>query len=135
MTDLKRQGFPLVFQFHSYHKLLFHKILRSIDANHVSLSRCAKEFGWHVTLLRLITGPFGATRGVSNVNEKNGSVLEERRRGEEDLIDTVLEIVFRVMWKGVEGFGESDWKVNFVKLKCLQGWQYGKGVDFSAKFF
>lgn len=65
-----------------------------------------------MTLLRLITGPFGAPRGVVDANEKNANVLEERRRREEGLIDTVLEIVFRVMWKGVEGFGESDWKVN-----------------------
>ena len=64
-----------------------------------------------MTLLRLITGPFGAPRCNSNVNEHNGNVLEERRSDEEDLIDTVLEIVFRVMWKGVEGFGESDWRV------------------------
>ena len=64
-----------------------------------------------MTLLRLITGPFGAPRCNGDVNEQNGNVLEERRRDEEDLIDTVLEIVFRVMWKGVEGFGESDWRV------------------------
>ena len=63
-----------------------------------------------MTLLRLITGPFGAPRCNGDVNEQNGNVLEERR-DEEDLIDTVLEIVFRVMWKGVEGFGESDWRV------------------------
>ncbi|KAJ7380506.1 Neurobeachin-like protein 1, partial [Desmophyllum pertusum] len=88
-----------------------HMILRSIDANHVSLSRCAKEFGWHVTLLRLITGPFSTPRGTGDVSEWDAIALEERKRGEEDLIDTVLEIVFRVMWKGVEGFGESDWKV------------------------
>ncbi|KAJ7381764.1 Neurobeachin-like protein 1, partial [Desmophyllum pertusum] len=88
-----------------------HMILRSIDANHVSLSRCAKEFGWHVTLLRLITGPFSAPRGTGDVSEQDAIALKERKRGEEDLIDTVLEIVFRVMWKGVEGFGESDWKV------------------------
>ncbi|RMX38939.1 hypothetical protein pdam_00016423 [Pocillopora damicornis] len=88
-----------------------HMILRSIDANSLSMSRCAKEFGWHVTLLRMITGPFGAPRGVSDSKEHDISVLEEKKRGEEDLIDTVLEIVFRVMWKGVEGFAESDWKV------------------------
>ncbi|KAJ7380516.1 Neurobeachin-like protein 1 [Desmophyllum pertusum] len=88
-----------------------HMILQSIDANHVSLSRCAKEFGWHVTLLRLITGPFSAPRGTGDVSEQDAIALKERKRGEEDLIDTVLEIVFRVMWKGVEGFGESDWKV------------------------
>ena len=67
-----------------------------------------------MTLLRLITGPFGAPRCNGDVNEQNGNVLEERRRDEEDLIDTVLEIVFRVMWKGVEGFGESDWRVILV---------------------
>ena len=67
-----------------------------------------------MTLLRLITGPFGAPRCTSDVNEQKGSVLEEKRRDEEDLIDTVLEIVFRVMWKGVEGFGESDWKVKLI---------------------
>ena len=67
-----------------------------------------------MTLLRLITGPFGASRCNGDVNEQNGNVLEERRRDEEDLIDTVLEIVFRVMWKGVEGFGESDWRVILV---------------------
>lgn len=68
-----------------------------------------------MTLLRLITGPFGAPRcNNSDVNEQNGNVLEERRSDEEDLIDTVLEIVFRVTWKGVEGFGESDWRVKLV---------------------
>lgn len=67
-----------------------------------------------MTLLRLITGPFGAPRCTNATNEQNGSVLEERRTGEEDLIDTVLEIVFRVMWKGVEGFEESDWRVKLV---------------------
>ena len=81
------------------------------------MSRCAKEFGWHVTLLRMSTGPFGAPRGVSDSKEHDISVLEEKKRGEEDLIDTVLEIVFRVMWKGVEGFAESDWKVKIYFLK------------------
>lgn len=81
------------------------------------MSRCAKEFGWHVTLLRMITGPFGAPRSISDSKEHDISVLEEKKRGEEDLIDTVLEIVFRVMWKGVEGFGESDWKVKTYLLK------------------
>lgn len=81
------------------------------------MSRCAKEFGWHVTLLRMITGPFGAPRSISDSKEHDKSVLEEKKRGEEDLIDTVLEIVFRVMWKGVEGFGESDWKVKIYLLK------------------
>ena len=84
-----------------------------------------------MTLLRLLTGPFGAPRCNGDVNEQNGSVLEERRRDEEDLIDTVLEIVFRVMWKGVEGFGESDWRVILVietnliarnKLDCTIVW-------------
>lgn len=65
-------------------------------------------------LLRLITGPFRAPRCTSTTNEQNGSVLEERRTDEKDLIDTVLEIVFRVMWKGVEGFEESDWRVKLV---------------------
>jgi len=88
-----------------------HMILRSLDANHLSLSRCGKEYGWHVTLLRLITGPFGRPHGVSDVSEKDAELSEEKKRREEDLIDTVLEIVFRVMWKGVEGFGENDWKV------------------------
>ena len=81
------------------------------------MSRCAKEFGWHVTLLRMITGPFGAPRSISDSKEHDISVLEEKKRGEEDLIDTVLEIVFRVMWKGVEGFAESDWKVKIYFLK------------------
>ena len=87
------------------------EILRSLDANHLSLTRCAKEYGWHVTLLRQITGPFGRLHGYSDVSNHNADVKEEKRRGEEDLIDTVLEIVFRVMWKGVEGFREYDWKV------------------------
>ena len=64
-----------------------------------------------MTLLRLITGPFGRPPGVSDVSEKDTGISEEKKRREEDLIDTVLEIVFRVMWKGVEGFGENDWKV------------------------
>lgn len=64
-----------------------------------------------MTLLRLITGPFGRPHGVSDVSEKDAELSEEKKRREEDLIDTVLEIVFRVMWKGVEGFGEKDWKV------------------------
>ncbi|XP_068687514.1 neurobeachin-like protein 1 [Montipora foliosa] len=89
-----------------------HMILRSLDANHLSLTRCAKEYGWHVTLLRLITVPFGSRPYVpSEVSGQSDNVSEEKKRGEENLIDTVLEIVFRVMWKGVEGFGENDWKV------------------------
>ena len=93
------------------------KILRSVDANNLSLIRCAKEYGWHVTLLRQITGPFGRSRGTTDVSKHNTDVKEEQMRGEEDLIDTVLEIVFRVMWKGVEGFRECDWKV--MKPRCL----------------
>ena len=96
------------------------KILRSLDANHLSLTRCAKEYGWHVTLLRLITVPFGSRPYVpSEVPEQSDNVSEEKKRGEENLIDTVLEIVFRVMWKGVEGFGENDWKVSTEKVCIL----------------
>ena len=65
-----------------------------------------------MTLLRLITAPFGSRPySASNASQEDGDVSAEKKIGEEDLIDTVLEIVFRVMWKGVEGFGESDWKV------------------------
>lgn len=83
------------------------------------MSRCANECGWHVTLLRLITGPFGRRpRVASDVIDQGDDVSEERIRDEEDLIDTVLEIVYRVMWKGVEGFGENDWTVS-TKESCL----------------
>jgi len=88
-----------------------------------------------VTLLRLITGPFGAPRCSSDVNEQNGSVLEERRRDEEDLIDTVLEIVFRVMWKGVEGFGESDWRVKLViKVNLITRLALSLMADFYKQY-
>ena len=87
-----------------------------------------------MTLLRLITGPFGAPRCPGDENEQNGSVLEERRRDEEDLIDTVLEIVFRVMWKGVEGFGKSDWRVTLV-IETISGTIGNSQLDYVTKFF
>ena len=73
-----------------------------------------------MTLLRLITGPFGRPHGGSDVRDQAAAVIEEKKRGEEDLIDTVLEIVFRVMWKGVEGFGEDDWKVRNLLYSFIQ---------------
>ena len=78
----------------------------------MSLSRCAKEYGWHVTLLRLITGACDVAAS-SGSELDNGVVgeIQERKKKEEELIDTVLEIVFRVMWKGIEGYEDSDWKV------------------------
>ena len=64
-------------------------------------------------MLRLITGPFGRRpRVASDVIDRGDDVSEERIRGEEDLIGTVLEIIYRVMWKGVQGFGENDWTVS-----------------------
>ena len=65
-----------------------------------------------MTLLKLITGPFDSRPyASSDVSHQDEDVAKEKKREEEDLIDTVLEIVFRVMWKGIEGFGEDDWKV------------------------
>lgn len=55
---------------------------------------CVKEFGWYVMLFRMIMGLFGVLWSISDLKEYDISVLEEKKRGEEDLIDIVLEIVF-----------------------------------------
>ena len=88
---------------------LFHvKILRSMDASHSSVAQCAAIPGWYEAFFHLIS------RRPESREHDDSSVLhneDERQREEQDLVDTVLEIVFRVMWKGIIGYDEASWKV------------------------
>ena len=81
------------------------KILRSMDASQSSVAKCAKIPGWHYVLFKLITREQAP-------HQHNGlKDVEEREKEEQALVDTVLEIIFRVMWKGIEGYDKESWRV------------------------
>lgn len=101
--------------------LLHPKILRSMYASQPSAAQCATIPGWYEAFFYLIlSGPESLDHDeTSTFHQKN-----ERHREEQDLVDTVLEIVFCVMWKGINGYDEKSWKVcafyfNLFNLQIL----------------
>jgi hypothetical protein len=71
----------------------------------------AKEPAWYDYLLRLLTVP--SRDQIPSDLESDEAVFAK------DLVNTVLDILFRVMWRGVQGYEEDAWKV--TKLFHFRG--------------
>lgn len=62
--------------------------------------KCAQEVAWYDPILRLLLKTSTRTESTSN----DADLVQ-------DLLDTVVQVVFRVLWVGIEGYDDEAWRV------------------------
>lgn len=71
----------------------------------MSARKCAQEVAWYDPIWRLLLKP---RRRGDDCNE--GSDLVQ------DLLETVVKVVFKILWFGIEGHDNELWKVLRLKF-------------------
>ena len=64
----------------------------------VSAKKCAQELAWYDPIWRLLLKP--------KTHEEENDLLQ-------DLLETVVKVVFKILWFGIEGYDDQAWKVIF----------------------
>ena len=74
----------------------------------MSAANCAREVAWYDPIWRLLLKPKREDRDGSS-----GLV--------EDLLKTVLNVVFLILWFGIEGYDNEAWKVGVLNITLCVG--------------
>lgn len=66
----------------------------------LSALKCAQEVAWYDPIWRLLL----KTRQQTDTSKSGVDLVQ-------DLLETVVQIIFRVLWVGIDGYDEEAWKV------------------------
>ena len=72
-------------------------LLKSIQECQISATKCAQEVAWYDPIWRLLLKP-------------KSDVWSEESDLTQDLLDTVVTVVFKILWFGIEGYNDEAWK-------------------------
>ena len=86
--------------------------MKSVKESILSAIKCAREVAWYDPIWRLLLK-------TKNDVEENGVGGAEGNDLVQDLLETVVQVVFNVLWFGIEGYNDEAWKVN-----CSQNYFY-----------
>jgi hypothetical protein len=69
----------------------------------MSATKCAQEVAWYDPIWRLLL------KSQIDVSSEESDLTQ-------DLLETVVKVVFKILWFGIEGYNDEAWKVRALKL-------------------
>ena len=64
----------------------------------MSATKCAHEVAWYDPIWRLLLKP------QNDAGKQETDLIQ-------DLLETVVKVVFKILWFGIEGYNDEAWKV------------------------
>ncbi|CAB4032624.1 Hypothetical predicted protein, partial [Paramuricea clavata] len=72
-------------------------LLKSVEESQMSATKCAHEVAWYDPIWRLLLKP------QNDAGNQETDLIQ-------DLLETVVKVVFKILWFGIEGYNDEAWK-------------------------